>query len=620
MFEFVTKHKRLIQILFVILIVPPFAFFGLESYTRSLHQADEVARVDGSSISLREYEEARRAQMERLRSVFGRGADLATLDSPQMREAVVETLVTQRLVAAEAAKSGIVISDDLLRETIQSNPAFQRDGRFDGANYRQVLLAQGMSEAAFEQRLRHDLAIERLGQSIAETAIASRTVSAEQAALEGQRREISEALIAADAFLGQVKVEEPQLKAYYEANRDRFKVPERVRVEYLVLSAADLGRETAVTEDELKAAYAAREKQYGVAEQRRASHILVKTQAEAERLTADARKSPARFAELAKKYSQDPGSAQAGGDLGQFGRGMMVKAFEDAAFAMKEGEITGPVQSEFGFHVIRLTGIVQGHSRSLEEVRKELTAELASQKGSRRFAEAAEAFGQMVYEQSDSLAPAAERFKLEVRKSDWLARQAKDAPAPFNHPKLLAALFAKDAIEARRNSDAIEVAPNVLVSARVVAHETETLRKFEDVRASIEKLLQRQEAAKLAKQDGAAKLELLAKNADPGLKWSAPRTVAVRDAQPLSADARRRIFAADAAKLPQYVGDERGDLGYAIYRVQQVIAPAARSDEQKAEDFAAAGRRAGSEQLEAWLKSQRARAKVDINRAALERK
>ncbi|TAK44384.1 MAG: peptidylprolyl isomerase [Betaproteobacteria bacterium] len=620
MFDFITNHKRLIQIAFVLLIVPPFAFFGLESYTRSMRGADEIARVNDIPVSQREYEEARRAQLERLRKLFGNSVDAATLDTAEAQEAVLEALVSQRLVIAAALEAGLTVSDDALRQMILANPSFQRDGRFDVATYRQLLRAQGMSEPGYEQRMRQDVAVGQLLQAIGETAIASRAGTEQLAALEGQRREVAEALVPSQQFLAQVKTDEAQLKTYYEANSAQFRVPEQVKAEYLVLSAEELGRGDAVSEEELKAAYEARTKQYGVQEQRRASHILVKTRAEAEKLVAEARKAPARFAELAKTHSQDPGSAAAGGDLGLFGRGMMVKAFEDAAFGMKEGEIAGPVESEFGFHVIRLTAIQSGRSRSLDEVRRELATELARQKGAKRFAEAAEAFGHLVYEQSDSLAPAAQRFQLAIQQSDWLTRQPGRTAGPLDHPKVLSALFAQDSILARRNTDAIEVAPNVLVAARVTAHQPAAQRKFEEVRAQIEQRVQQQEAAKLAHREGAAKLAQLASQADAGLKWSAPLAVTVREPKGLSPEALRKVFAADAQKLPAHVGVERGEQGYAIYRVLRVIAAEPRSDAQKAADRAGAARRAGAEQFEAWLAGQRARAKVEINRANLERK
>lgn len=616
MFDAVHKNKRLLQVVLAIIIIP-FAFFGLESYTGSMRGRDDVASVDGMAISQQEFGETLRQQQERLRSVLGKGFDVGALDTPETRQGLLDSLVSQRLVSSAAIKGNLAVSDDSLREAILAIPAFQRDGRFDDAIYRQLLRAQGMNEQTFEARMRHDMTVGQLTRAISETAIASRAAAERHAELEGQRREIAEALIPLAPFLARVKLDEPGLKSHYESNLSQFRTPERIRAEYVVLSAEDLGRQEAVSEEELRKAYEARAAQYKVEEQRRASHVLVKTKEEAERVAAEARKLPARFAELAKKHSQDPGSADKGGDLGTFGRGMMVKAFEDAVFRMNEGEIAGPVESEFGWHVIRLTGVQPAKARPLDDVRNELAAELSKQKGAKKFAEAAEIFGNTVYEQSDSLKPAAERLKLPIRATDWIERGA--APAPLDHPKAQAALFSQDALQARRNTDAIEVAPSVLVAARVAEHRPAAQRKFEEVRGEIETLLRRQEAARLAREEGAAKLAELAQGGDAGLKWSAPRTVAVRDRQGLPPEPLRKVFAADPQKLPTHFGVER-DEGYALVRVARALAPEARGEQQKAADLIGAQRRAGAEQFEAWVAALRARAKIEVNRANLEKK
>ncbi len=417
-----------------------------------------------------------------------------------------------------------------------------------------------------------------------------------------------------------MKLGEAQVKAYYDANPAEFRIPERVRAEYVVLSAEALGRQDPVTEAELKAAYEARASQYKVEEQRRASHILVKTKEEADKLAAELRKAPGRFAELAKKHSQDPGSAEKGGDLGLFGRGMMVPAFEEAAFRQKEGEIGNPVQSDFGWHVIRVTGVQAAKARTLQEVRAELAAELGKQKGVRRFAEAAEAFSNMVYEQADSLKPAAERFKLPVQASGWITRTPSAEAGVLANAKLLGALFAADSVKTRRNTDAVEVAPNVLVAARVLEHQPAAQKKFEEVRGDIEQTLRRAEAAKLAQQEGEAKLGALRKGGDAGVKWGAPKAVSRRSPQGVPSTALRQIVAADAAKLPAYVGAERGEEGYMLYRVGRLLEAEPKPEAQKTADIARAAQQAGAEQLDAYVASLRARARVAVNKANLEKK
>jgi len=569
MFDFVHKNKLAMQVILGLIAIT-FAFWGVESYTTFRGASDSVATVNGLSISKRELEEELRRQQDRLREALGRGFDSAAFDTPEVRRALLESLIAQRVIASAALQANLMVSDEALREAIAGMPVFQGEGGFSKSSYELALRSQNppLTPAQFEARLRRDLSLAQLARAVAEAAIPSRTAAERLAALLEQKREIAEARIAAQPYAAQVKLDAVKLKAYYDANQAEFRTPERVRAQYVVLSADELAKQDAVSEAELKAAYDARASQYQVEEQRRASHILAKTKQEAERLLAEARKFPASFAELARRHSQDSGSAAKGGDLGLVGRGMMVKPFEDAVFRMKEGEIAGPVESEFGFHIIRLVAVQSGRSRSFEEVRKELGAELARQKGAKRFAEAAEAFGNLVYEQSDSLAPAAQRFKLAIRQSDWIARQPGRAAGPLDHPKVLAALFAQDAIQGRRNTDAIEVAPNVLVAARVAAHQPAAQRKFEEVRSEIEQRLLRQEAAKLAYGEGAAKLALLGKRADAGLKWSAPRAISVRDAQALPPEALRKVFAADAHKLPLHVGIDRprGAKGQATLR------------------------------------------------------
>jgi len=620
MFEFVQKHKRLIQIAFVVLIVPPFAFFGMESYTRSIGARDDVAAVDGTGISQREFGEELRRQQERLRAAFGRGFDPAALDTPESRAALLDSLVSQRLLADAAQRGHLSMSDDELRETIAAIPAFQTDGSFSKPNYEALLRAQNMTPQMFEARLRYDLSLAQLTRSLAESAIVPRSVTERLAALQEQRREVTESLVAAQPYLAQVKLGADQLQAHFAANAPEFLIPERVRAEYVVLSADALGRQDPVADAELKAAYEARAAQYRVEEQRRASHILVKTKEEADKLAAELRKAPGRFAELAKQHSQDPGSAEKGGDLGFFGRGMMVPAFEEAAYRQKEGEIGSPVRSDFGWHVIRVTGVQAAKARSLEEVRAELAAELGRQKGTRRFAEAAEAFSNMVYEQSDSLKPAAERYKLPVQASGWVTRTPTAESGVLGNAKLLGALFAADSVKSKRNTDAVEVAPNVLVAARVLEHQPASQKKFGEVRGEIEQVLRRAEAAKLAQKDGEAKLEALRKGADAGVKWGAPKAVSRRSPQGVPSTALRQILAADASKLPGYVGAGRGEDGYMLYKVGRLLEPEPKPEAQKTADLARAAQQAGADQLEAYVASLRARATVEINKANLEKK
>jgi len=624
MFDFVAKNKRILQVVLALVAIP-FAFFGMEAYTRSVGSVQDVATVDGSPITLREFSEEVRRQQDRLREVLGAGADLAQLDTPEMRLAILESLISQRLVLAEVVKSRLAVSKEDVVAAILSSPEFQEGGKFSAERYTAYLRIRGISDEANVAQLRVEVPAGRLAGAIGDSAFQPRAVAERLVTLLGEKREVAEAFIPTEQFLGSVKTDDAKLKAYYEANAAEFKVPERVRAEYLVLSVDELARGEAATDAELKDAYDKRASQLAVAEQRRASHILVKTKEEAERIAAEARRAPQSFAELAKKHSQDTASAGNGGDLGMNARGSLAgKGLEDAIFQLRNGEIGGPVQSEFGYHVVRLTGIQAGKLPSFDGMKQELAAEIARQKAAKKFAESADPFNNLVYEQSDSLKPAAERYKLKISTSGWISRQPPGPPSGEHgvlaHPKLLAALFSPDSIQQRRNTDAVEVAPGVLVAARVAEHKAETQRPLAEVKADVERRLAQREAAALAHAEGAAKLAVLAKGGDAGLKWGASRTVSRREAQGLPVPALRKVMAADASKLPAHAGLDAGDRGYAIFRVLKVIPGEFKAGAESAAETAALNRQAGAEQVEAYVASLRARAKVEINRTNLEKK
>ena len=616
MFDLVTKYKRVIQV-FLALIAITFATWGIESYTQFRSSRDTVASVDGMEISRREFAEELRRQQEQMRRMFGGAIDPALLDTPESRLAVLEGLISQRLIAREAARGHMIMSREAVIDAITSAPEFQEDGKFSTAKYSAYLSSRGISDQGNVAELQSQIPLARVAGAISETAIAPRSVAARLAALEAQKREIAEVRISEKQFLPQVKIDEAQVKAHYDANQADYRTPERVRAEYVVLSAEALSRQEPPTEAEIKAAYDSRANQFRVEEQRRASHILVKTKEEAEKILQEVKKAPARFAELAKKHSQDPGSAEKGGDLGWFGRGMMVKPFEDAVFKLGQNEMQ-VVESEFGHHVIRLTGVQAGKTRPYEEVKKELADELARLKGQRKFAEAAETFSNLVYEQSDSLKAAAERFKLQVQQTGWIGKSARQELGALDNPKLLAALFTADAIKNRRNTDAIEVAPSTLVAARVIDHQPAAQRSFDEMKADIAEQLRRHEASALALKDGTAKLEQLRKGEDAGVKWSAPRVVSRREAQGLTGNMLRQVMSADASKLPVYIGVPVPDGGYALLRISKVI------DEPVKENDPQVGARAaqlfGGAQYEAYIASLRAQADVEINQKNLEAK
>ncbi|MDP3439492.1 MAG: peptidylprolyl isomerase, partial [Azonexus sp.] len=320
-----------------------------------------------------------------------------------------------------------------------------------------------------------------------------------------------------------------------------------------------------------------------------------------------------------KKNSDDPGSAENGGDLGYFGRGMMVKPFEEAALALKEGEISGIVESDFGFHIIKLTGIHAAKEKPLVEVKGEIEAELKKAAGSRKFAEAAEAFSNTVYEQADSLQPVADKFKLTVKQSEWLGRQVLPANGPLANEKLMAALFSDDSIKNKRNTEAVEIASNTLVAARILEYKPASLQPFDGLKANIETMLKRQEAQALAKKEGESRLEAVKKGEDK-LLWGAAKNASRMDSRLISPQAVATVFKMDSAKLPSYAGIELPGVGYALFKLSKVEAGDKLDDARQQAMLTQLGNLMAQEEMRLYLDSLRSRYKVEINAAALETK
>ena len=626
MFDAVRNNKRIVQV-FLALITLPFAFFGVDSYMRNSGAGNDVAAIGDVKITQQQFQQTLREQQERLRTQLGAQFDPKMLDNPEARKAILDDLINQRLLLVEANKSRMYASDDAVRQMVGSVEAFKVDGKFSSERYEMALRAQGMTPQGFEAQLRQDLTLQQLAGALGQSGLVARTVSDRLLALQTEKREIVEYRLNLDSYLDKVKLADDAGKKFYDENSKQFQTPELAKAEYVVLSMETIGAQLAVSDAEIKAAYDSRKDRFQQPEERRASHILIasekqgkdKAKAKAEELLAEIRKTPAAFADLAKKNSDDPGSASKGGDLGFFGRGMMVKPFEDSAFALKEGEISGVVESDFGFHIIKLTGIHAAKEKPLAEVRGEIEAELKKTAAARKFAEAAEAFSNTVYEQSDSLAPAAEKFKLTVKQTDWLGRQAAPANGVMGNEKVLAALFSGDSIKNKRNTEAVEVAPNTLVAARIVDYKPAALQPFDGVKAGIEAMLKRKEAQVLAAKEGAEKLEALKKGEDK-LTWGAVKTVSRIDFKAISPLEAQAVFRLETGKLPAYTGVELPGTGYALVKLNNVVAGDKMDDATRKGMLQQLNTMLAKEELQFYLAALRSRYKVEINQAALEAK
>jgi len=632
MFDFVHKHRRKIQLVFLVLIVPPFMLFGVDVYFRDAGGGQSVAKVGDYAISTDEFSRALRERQEAMRRATQGRLDPSMLDSAGMRQEVLETLIRRRLLVNQAQKTGLTVTNQQLRETINRVPVF-RDaaGQFSYNQYQEYLRSEGMTPASFEARLRQDMLIEQIADGYGGSAFVSRTVAGQFQALAGQEREVSQAILQPEGYLSQVKLAADAAKQYYDANVAEFRVPEQARVEYVALSAEGLMGDIALGADDVRKYYETNRAQFGVEESREASHILVSVESEggaaakekarekAGQIYRELQKKPGGFAEAAKKHSADPGSAAQGGSLGRITRGAMkeVPEFEKALFALKAGQISEPVESRLGYHIIRADAVHPGQVKPLEEVRESIEKELKKAQASRRFAEIADAFNNVVYEQSDSLKAAAELAKSAPRQSGWVSRES--APAPLNNPKLLAAIFSSEALKEKRNTEAVEVAPGMLVAARVIESKPASTQPFEEVRAALEKRLALREASRLAVEEGRRRLEELRQGKPVAVEWSKPVVISRQDSKDLPEPVLRQAFRADATKLPAYAGVETGRGAYTLVRVSRVEQQAklppekVKSVEEQVQALLA------QETLAAYVASLRQKAGVTVNKDKLEK-
>ncbi|MFZ6844781.1 SurA N-terminal domain-containing protein [Undibacterium sp. RuTC16W] len=629
MFEYIRTHQRLMQFLLLLIIFPSFAFFGLESYTRSRGANEPVATVAGQSISQQEFDTAQRDQLERLRQMYGPQFDSKLLNTAEARQNILDDLITRKVINVEIANQHLSVSDEALQQAILAEPALLKpDGTRDVEQFKKLLAMQGMTPESYAQRLRQSMSLQQLLGAVQSTAIVPKTVANSLSVINEQEREVQALNFQSADFASQVKVTDEMLKSYYEKNSAQFEIPETIKAEYVVLNNEALSSQITVSDAEIQVFYEQNKKSATTEEQRRASHILISSNKDAkdadkaaakqkaEKLLADVRKSPESFAKLAKEHSQDPVSAERGGDLDYFGKGAMTKAFEDTVFKLKQGEISELVQTEFGYHIIQLTAIKPASVKSLEEMKSQIVADIKKQKAAKAYAEAAETFTNTVYEQADSLKPVADKLKLQVQTTNVLTRQpnpALPAVALFNNPKFLKAIFSDESVKKKHNTEAVEVAPSTLVSGRVIEYKAASKRPFEEVKAIILARVTLTESVALAKKAGEDKLKAL-KLADNAAGFSESKIVSRLKNQDVAPAVFTEVMKADLQKLPAFVGVETPGSGYSIYRIAKVNAGTVDAGRRKIEQSQFADAIAQNDMF-SYVEALKQKSKVTINKA-----
>ena len=593
MFDFVRNNTKIMMGILFLLIIPSFVLFGLEGYSRFNDKGAVVAKVNGNKINQTDWDAAHKREVDRIRASMP-NIDAKLFDTPEAKYATLERLVRDQVISAAAQKLQLVASDTRLARELQQSPVIAAlrtaDGKLDMERYKQLAASQGMTPEMFEMQVRADLSNRQVIQGVQASAYA--TPAQTQTAMNAfmQRREVQILNFPAAEYLGKITVSDADLQAYYDKNKDKYQSSESADIEYIVLDIESLRQSITLNEQDLKSYYEQNLQRLSSKEERRASHILItaaKDLPEAEKKTARAKAEellqlvkakPASFADVARKHSQDPGSALKGGDLDFFGRGAMVKAFEDAAFSMKKSDISELVESEFGYHIIQLTDIKVAKAQSFESLRPSLEADLKRQQAQRKYAELAETFSNTVYEQSDSLKPVADKLKLNIQKASQVTRQATQTRGVLSHPALLQAIFSEVSLQKQRNTEAVEVAPSTLVSARVIKHQPAATLPLVEVKEFVKRALTQEKAAEMAKAQGEQRLSALkastgADNLPNAIVISREKT---QRQLPKVVDA---VLRADPNKLPSVSGVDLGVQGFAVVRVTKVLPPEAENKE-----------------------------------------
>ena len=626
MFDFVRRHTRIIQFTLVLLIFPSFVFFGVQGYQQFNDKSNlNVATVDGVAIKQSEWDAAHRAYVERVRAQMP-GVDAAMFDRPEMKRQVLEDLVRERVLAVAARKQLLLPGDERLQRLFVNDPQYAALRNPDGTVRKELLAAQGMSSEMFAERLRQDIAQRQVLNGVTASAIGPATAASGAIQALLQRREVQIARFDAAAQRGKVSATDEELKAFYDdpARANAFQSTESAEIELVVLDLNALQKGVKAPEADLRKYYDENLARFSTPEERRARHILVtaeksasaearaKAKAAAEAIAAEVKAKPESFAAVAKAKSQDPGSAANGGDLDWFGRGAMTKPFEDAVFAMKKGETSGVVESDFGFHVIQLTDLRGGDRRSFESVRAEIEADYARQEAQKRYAETAEQFSNLV-EQSDDLQAVADKLKLPLQKGLRVTRvPAQGAQGALASPRLLEALFNPEVTGGKRNTDPIEVAPNQLAAAHVRAHQPVRRLAFDEVKEQVRAQVLDRKAQAAAKAEGEARLAEW-RQQPAGAALPAAVTVSRAQTQNLPRVLIDAVLAQSATTLPAWLGVELPGQGYAVVKLTAVqpadpaqVGDSARLQQQYAQAW-------GQAEAEALYDALKARLKVRID-------
>lgn len=579
MFDFIRNHQKLMQFILLLFITPAFVLFGLEGYNTVSADANAFAKVGDYIISPEEFDEVKRQRIEEARAQSGSNFDPKVFDSPEINRQLLDSLVLQYMLQQSIQKQYLTASDAALQEAIKNTELFQKDGKFDLETYKAQLAARGLTPLQHETNLRFNIARNQVLDPVLRAAFfpAKLVKQLDDVQLSGRVLQVKQIDLA--PYVSKVKVTDEQITAFYDANKSLFMSPQKADVAFVVLSADDIKSKIDVSDADVAQYYEQNKSRFSTPEERRARHILLDAnkdgsseadlKAKAEKILAELKANPAKFAELAKANSIDPGSAVQGGDLGFFGKGAMVPEFEQAVFTQKKGELSGLVKSQFGYHIIEVTDIRGGVVQPLDAVKSQIVAEIKNQKATAQIADAQGRFSELVYEGGQSFDNVEKALGLKSASYSGLTSPtAGDAPAVLKDAKLLAELFSDDSIASKNNSKAIQVG-DLLVSARIVNHTPAVAKPLADVKGVIQAKLTQEEAQKLASKDAddlASKLNTAkpAAGAAELAGFGPVQTISALGAQGLPSLVAQSVLNMGVADLPQAKVVGLGANGYAV--------------------------------------------------------
>ena len=559
MFEFVEKNKKFVQILLGLIILTFVIGVGLQGY--NAFREPYLAKVGNVTITERDL--AKETSGEKLGN--------------EQRSEMLSLLIQRQLILNKVNELHLHVSKEILDRIIGSIPAFMKEGKFSSERYQTFLSAQGKTAPQYKKELSDEIAIAQFWQPLISSSIVSQTMVKKLSGLLLEKRELNVVHFSPDALLDKVNIDTGEAKQYYEQHKNDFQLPAQARVEYIVLAQEGLVPHIQVSEEEIKA-YQIKLQKDGE-EERRARHILFsfpkdadsKTKAqiknEATQILVHLKTNPEKFPTLARQYSQDPGSAKEGGDLGFFKRGVMVPSFDEAVFSLKAREISDLVETNYGFHIIQLEAIRKPKSLSTEEMIPIIKKEKAKQ----LFLEEQSKLNDALAMAKD-LKTVAQKFRLGVQQSSWISYNTAIDPI-LNHDNIRNAIFSDEVLNGGYNTELIEARPGLLIAARVIEKRAARKQPFEEVQSIVVTELKKDKALKLAREIGRKALARLESGHAFHLNWSGPQLIE-RSMPNDHAETVRQVFKFSPKELPAYVGVDLPG-GYAIYRVNKVVPLAA---------------------------------------------